>query len=58
MIAMGTAALASSIFLVARKRDSTKTGAYEDEVRPELETTVRERVATLWDMGISGADLV
>lgn len=57
MIAMGTAALASSIFLVARKRDGTATG-HEEQVRPELEQIVRERVTTLWDMGISGADLV
>ena len=27
-------------------------------MRPELERTVRERVETLWDQGISGADLV
>jgi putative DNA methylase len=57
MIAMGTAALASSIFLVARKRVAAITGSYE-EVCPELESIVRERVETLWDMGISGADLV
>src|SRR5204863_8851641 len=30
----------------------------EDQIRPELESIVRERVETLWDMGISGADLV
>jgi putative DNA methylase len=52
------AALASSIFLVARKRDSALTGNYEEEVRPELEQIVRERVGALWEMGISGADLV
>ena len=57
VIAMDTAALASSIFLVARKRDGAPTG-YEEQVRPELEQVVRERVTTLWDMGISGADLV
>lgn len=53
----GDAALASSIFLVARKRDGARTGNYE-AVRPDLEEIVRERVETLWDMGISGADLV
>ncbi len=59
VIAMGTAALASSIFLVARKRDAaSKTGNYEADVVPELGSIVRERVETLWDMGISGADLV
>jgi len=58
MIAIGTTALASSIFLVARKRVSIVSGNYEENVRPELEGIVRERVETLWDMGISGADLV
>jgi putative DNA methylase len=56
--AMDSAALASSIFLVARKRDGAQTGSYEDEVRPELEHIVRERVDSLWKMGITGADLV
>lgn len=54
----GDAALASSIFLVARRREETRAGKYEHEVRGELDAIVRERVDTLWDMGISGADLV
>lgn len=55
---MESAALASSIFLVARKREGTLTGSYEDEVRSELDKIVRERVDSLWKMGITGADLV
>jgi putative DNA methylase len=55
--AIDVAALASSIFLIARKREGAVTGGYE-QVRPELEGIVRERVDSLWDMGISGADLV
>jgi putative DNA methylase len=55
---MDSAALVSSIFLVARKREGSLTGSYEDEVRPELEKIVRERVDSLWKMGITGADLV
>jgi len=58
MLAQETSALASSIFLIARKRDGARTGSYEDEVRPELEQIVRERVETLWSMGITGADLI
>jgi putative DNA methylase len=55
----GDAALASSIFLVSRKRDPlSKIGNYETDVVPELERIVRERVEALWEMGISGADLV
>ncbi|MBI3951049.1 MAG: DUF1156 domain-containing protein [Acidobacteria bacterium] len=53
-----SAALASSIFLAARKRDGAATGSYEDEVQPELEQIVRERVETLWEMGVAGADLI
>jgi putative DNA methylase len=56
--ALNSAALASSIFLVARKRDGAETGSYEDQVRPDLEKIVRERVDALWKMGITGADLV
>jgi putative DNA methylase len=58
VIAMDTAALASSIFLVARKRQGNVIGSYEDSVHPELELIVRERVDSLWDQGVSGADLV
>jgi len=55
---LDSAALASSIFLVARKREGAATGSYEDQVRPELEGIVRERVESLWEKGISGADLI
>jgi putative DNA methylase len=53
-----TAALASSIFLVARKRDGQVIGSYEEDVRTELDRIVRERVESLWEPGIVGADLV
>jgi len=56
--AQESAALASSIFLVARKREGAEVGSYEDEVRSELERIVRERMDSLWRMGITGADLV
>ena len=57
--AQNSAALASSIFLVAKKRKvSVGTGSYEDDVQPELQRIVRERVETLWEMGIAGSDLV
>jgi hypothetical protein len=53
--ARDSAALASSIFLVGRKREvRTGVGNYEDDVQPELQEIVRERVETLWDMGITG----
>jgi len=56
--ALETAALSSSILLVARRREGAQTGSYEQSVRPELEQVVRERVQTLWSSGIQGADLV
>lgn len=57
--AQNMAALAASIFLVAKKRVSIAgTGSYEDQVQPELERTICERVDTLWKIGITGADLV
>jgi putative DNA methylase len=56
--AMDSAALASSIFLAARKREGSTVGSCEGQVKPELEEIVRERLDTLWPVGISGADLV
>jgi len=53
-----SAALGSSIFIVARKRQDALIGQYETDVRPELTAIVQERVQSLWDAGISGADLV
>jgi len=58
LLAMESAALSTSIFLVARRREGETTGKYEERVKGELEQIVRERVETLWAMGISGADLV
>jgi putative DNA methylase len=59
LVASDASALASSIFLIARKRQSAAgVGNYEDDVQPELHQIVRERVETLWAMGIAGADLV
>lgn len=54
------AALSDSIFLVARRRETTATGKYETEVHPALERIARERIKTLWanGKGIGGADLL
>jgi putative DNA methylase len=56
--AQGSSALASNIFLVARKREKGKVGSYESEIYPQLEEVVKERVNTLFSEGITGADLV
>ena len=53
-----SAALASSIFLVARKRTNTEIGDYALDVLPKLSEIVKERVLTLIAEGVTGADLV
>ena len=52
-----TASLASSIFLVARRRDDETTGAYH-EVVAELDGVIEERLDRLTQAGVSGSDLV
>jgi putative DNA methylase len=53
-----SAALASSIFLVARKRQISTVGDYAMDVKPQLAEIVQERVKTLIEEGVTGADLV
>lgn len=56
---MDTATLASSIFMVAKRREAGNSiGNYATEVRPEMVRIVEARVRELMDVGISGADLV
>ena len=57
-IAQNSAALASSIFLVSRKRTDNKIGDYTTDVRPLLSEIIRDRVKTLIAEGVTGADLV
>lgn len=57
--ARNTAALATSIFLAARKRIAiTSCDDYDDELLPQVRTVVDERVRSLWEAGLTGADLV
>jgi putative DNA methylase len=57
--ARNAAALATSIFLVARKRLEQRTcHDYEDEVLRDTDSVVQRRVKELWDAGLQGADLV
>ena len=55
---IGTAALASSIFLVARRRENEETGDYVSQVRPQLTDIINERLDTLVGAGVTGADLI
>ncbi|HEY80860.1 MAG TPA: DUF1156 domain-containing protein, partial [Caldilineae bacterium] len=53
--AQETASLASSIYMVCRKRVTDEVGDYS-RVKEELERVLPERLAELWRQGISGAD--
>ena len=53
---MDSAALASSIYMVARKTEREEFGLYRD-VQKELEIYLKEKLFTLWEWGFSGADL-
>lgn len=54
--AQESAALASSIYLVCRKRVSAAVG-YWSEVRPQVKERIERRLSQFWDAGIRGADL-
>ncbi len=53
--AQESAALASSIYMVCRKRTTHEVGEYA-RVRREVEESVRRRLQQFWDAGIRGAD--
>ncbi|MCL2825388.1 MAG: hypothetical protein FWD57_15460, partial [Polyangiaceae bacterium] len=53
--AIGSAALASSVFLVCRKRSAHDDG-FLDEVEPVLTARLHERLDYFWTQGIRGAD--
>ncbi|MDW8030316.1 MAG: hypothetical protein RMJ29_00600 [Candidatus Bipolaricaulota bacterium] len=53
--AQETASLASSIYMVCRKRASATVGEY-GRVRREIEERVRQKLEQFWEEGIRGAD--
>jgi adenine-specific DNA methylase len=50
------AALASSFFIVCRKRPKNAGGGLWDDVRKELQQVAQERLDFFWSQGIRGAD--
>jgi putative DNA methylase len=56
-VGQGTSSLASSIFLVARRRDGDETGG-ADVVRGELDSVIEERLDRLIAAGVTGSDLI
>lgn len=53
--AQESAALASSIYMVCRKRSEERT-AYFNEIREKIEERIKEKLTQFWEQGISGAD--
>jgi adenine-specific DNA methylase len=53
--AQETASLASSIYMVCRKRTTSEVGEYPT-VRKEIEARVRQKLTQFWAEGIRGAD--
>lgn len=56
MVANNTAALASSVTLVCRKRAENAGEGFWDEVQQELRDVANERLDFFWNQGIRGAD--
>lgn len=54
--AQKSAALASSIYIVARKPDYSKETGFYEEVKGELKKRLGEKLSILWDEGVSGPD--
>lgn len=50
-----SAAMASSIYMACRKRTESKT-AYFNEIKPQIEERVREKLDQFWNEGIGGSD--
>jgi adenine-specific DNA methylase len=50
-----SAALASSIYMVCRKRTENKT-AYFNEIKPQIEARIKEKLEQFWNEGIGGSD--
>ncbi len=55
---LGSAALASSIWLVCRKRPPGVRAGWDARVLAEMRERIRERLAEFWDAGIRGPDFV
>lgn len=56
--AQGSAALASSIFLVARKRLDDTSADLQRDILPKLQAQIADRINTLFAHGLQGTDLM
>ena len=58
MRSQGSAALATSLWLVCRKRSKNGKPGHYSKVKNEMEKRVTERLRYFWDVGIRGPDFV
>ncbi|MBS1705313.1 MAG: DUF1156 domain-containing protein [Armatimonadetes bacterium] len=57
-VAQASAALASSVWIVCRKRHATAKAGWDTEVLQQMNVTITARLREFWDMGIRGPDFV
>jgi ribA/ribD-fused uncharacterized protein len=58
MRAISSAALASSVWLVCKKRSATATAGWDNRVVEEMRTNIGRRLQEYWDAGIKGPDFI
>lgn len=58
MRAMASAALASSVWLVCKKRDSFARAGWDTQVLKEMESSITSKLRDFWDAGIRGPDFI
>jgi adenine-specific DNA methylase len=58
MRAKTSAALASSVWLICRKRSDSAKPGWDNQVLEEMRRNIRERLREFWDAGIRGPDFV
>ena len=55
---MNSAALATSLWLVCRKRPTSARRGYYNKIKEEMQDRITERLRYFWDAGIQGPDFV
>jgi adenine-specific DNA methylase len=58
MRAMASAALASSVWLVCKKRDPSARAGWDTQVLKEMQANITQRLRAFWDAGIRGPDFI
>jgi len=58
MRALSGAALASSVWLICKKRSAEARAGWDNQVLEEMRRNIREKLREFWDAGIRGPDFV